>query len=406
MNSPDTSRPVLLLGGGASTLAAARSLGSAGIPVYVSGRAGCRAMRSRHCRLALQVPVGMEAPQFWQNILISTPDPKLSGCVIMVGCDESLEFVETHEAALREHYVVEEFLPDLRRAMLDKLDTLTLARQAGVPTPNFWAVDTAEDVQAIRDELRFPVMVKPLNSLTFMEEFGRKLFIVREDFAEVVEKVRLCRERGHKVMVVEMIPGPDNLLTSYYTYRTTSGVLLYNYTKSVIRRWPVNRGGACFHQSEWLPETAEMGRRMFNGIGWQGIGNVEFKRDTRDGQLKIIEVNGRLTAGHPLVTRGGAPLDVIIYCHLTGQALPRFDSYSQTLRLWDPMRDFMAFLQLRRAGELGFRGWIRSIFAQKIILPFFCFDDPRPGLAEFSSLLGKLVRAPLAIGQRAGQNAD
>ena len=406
MTSPDTSRAVLLLGGGASTLAAARSLGSAGIPVYVSGRAGCRALRSRHCRLALPVPVGMEAPQFWENILISTPDPKLAGCVIMVGCDESLQFVETHESALREHYVVEEFLPDLRRAMLDKLDTLTLARQAGVPTPNFWAVDAAEDVFAIRDELRFPVMVKPLNSLTFMEEFGRKLFIVREDFDEVVDKVRLCRERGHKVMVVEMIPGPDSLLSSYYTYRTTGGALLYDYTKSVIRRWPVNRGGACFHQSEWLPETAEMGRRMFDGIGWQGIGNVEFKRDTRDGQLKIIEVNGRLTAGHPLVTRGGAPLDVIIYCHLTGQALPRFDSYSQTLRLWDPMRDFMAFLQLRRAGELGFRGWLRSIFAQKIILPFFCFDDPRPGLAEFSGLLGKLVRAPLAMRQRAGQNAD
>ncbi|MGB5078127.1 MAG: hypothetical protein WBO17_11660 [Sphingorhabdus sp.] len=406
MTSPDTSRPVLLLGGGASTLAAARSLGAAGIPVFASGRTGCRAMRSRHCRMALPIPEGLEAPQFWETMLILNPDPRLDGCVIMVGCDESLEFVEAHEAALRQRYVVEEFRPDLRRAMLDKLDTLTLARQAGVPTPNFWAVDTAEDVLKIRDELRFPVMVKPLNSLTFMEDFGRKLFIVREDFAEVVEKVRLCRQRGHKVMVVEMIPGPDSLLSSYYTYRTTEGALLYNYTKSIIRRWPVNRGGACFHQSEWLPETAEIGRRMFDGIGWQGIGNVEFKRDMRDGQLKIIEVNGRLTAGHPLVTRGGAPIDLIIYCHLTGQALPRFDIYSQTLRLWDPLRDFMAFLQLRRAGELGFRGWLRSIFAQKVILPYFCFDDPHPGFAEFLGLLAKLVRAPLAMGQRVGQNAD
>lgn len=406
MSVSDTTRPVLLLGGGASTLAAARSLGKAGIPVYASGRSGCRAMHSRHCRLALPVPDGMEAQQYWEQILISEPDPKLVGCVILVGCDESLDFVEKRAEALRQRFIVEEFRPELRQAMLDKLDTLVLARQAGVPTPNFWAVETAEDVLAIRDELRFPVMVKPLNSLAFMEEFGRKLFIVREDFAEVVEKVWLCRERGHKIMVVEMIPGPDSLLSSYYTYRTAKGLLLYNYTKSVIRRWPVNRGGACFHQSEWLPETAEMGRRMFDGIGWQGIGNVEFKRDTRDGQLKIIEVNGRLTAGHPLVTRGGAPIDVMIYCHLTGQELPHFGSYSQTLRQWDPLRDFMAFLQLRRAGELGFRGWLRSIFAQKIILPYFCFDDPRPGLSEAGAMFAKLARAPLAMRQRAGQNAD
>jgi D-aspartate ligase len=406
MTALDTSRPVLLLGGGASTLAAARSLGKAGVPVYASGRSGCRAMRSRYCRLALPVPEGGDAHRVWEQLLITAPDPRLAGSVIMVGCDESLEFVEAHETALRERYVVEEFKADLRRAMLDKLDTLVLARQAGVPIPNFWPVDTVEDVLAVRAELRFPVMVKPLNSLTFMEEFGRKLFIVREDFDEVVEKVRLCRERGHKVMVVEMIPGPDNLLTSYYTYRTPGGKLLYDYTKSVIRRWPVNRGGTCFHQSEWLPETAEMGRRMFEGIGWQGIGNVEFKRDTRDGQLKIIEVNGRLTAGHPLVTRGGAPIDVIVYAHLTGQELPRFEGYSQSLRLWDPLRDFMAFLQLRKSGELSLRGWLRSIFAQKIVLPFFCFDDPRPGLAEGVGLLGKLVRAPLAMGQKAGQYAD
>jgi predicted ATP-grasp superfamily ATP-dependent carboligase len=363
-------------------------------------------MRSRYCALALPVPEGGDAHRAWERLLISAPDSRLAGSVIMVGCDESLEFVEAHEAALRERYVVEEFRPDLRRAMLDKLETLTLARRAGVPVPNFWAVDTVEDVLAVRTELRFPVMVKPLNSLTFMEEFGRKLFIVREDFAEVVEKVALCRERGHKVMVVEMIPGPDSLLSSYYTYRTPDGKLLYDYTKSVIRRWPVNRGGACFHQSEWLPETAEIGRRMFDGIGWQGIGNVEFKRDTRDGQLKIIEVNGRLTAGHPLVTRGGAPIDLIIYAHLTGQELPRFEGYSQRLRLWDPMRDFMAFLQLRKSGELSFRGWLRSVLAQKIVLPFFSLDDPRPGMAEALGLLGKLARAPLAMAHKAGHNAD
>lgn len=406
MTKLDTARPVLLLGGGASTLAAARSLGKAGVPVYASGRSGCRAMRSRYCRLKLKVAEGDDAHRYWRELLIDRPDPQLAGAVILVGCDESLEFVEANEAALRRRYVVEEFRPELRRAMLDKFATLTLARQAGVPVPNSWAVETPADVLAVRDQLRFPVMVKPLNSLTFMEDFGRKLFIVRDDFDEVMDKVALCRARGHPVMIVEMIPGPDSLLSSYYTYRTADGSLLYDYTKSVIRRWPVNRGGACFHQSEWLPETAEMGRRMFDGIGWQGIGNVEFKRDLRDGQLKLIEVNGRLTAGHPLVTRGGAPIDVIIYAHLTGQPLPHFDGYSQALRLWDPLRDFMAFLQLRKTGELSLRSWLRSVFSQKLILPFFCLDDPRPGLAEGMALLGKLARTPLTMVQKTARHAD
>ena len=42
----------------------------------------------------------------------------------------------------------------------------------------------------------------------------------------------------------------------------------------------VNRGGGCYHETKWLPETAELGRRFFTGIGFRGMGNIEFKRDT------------------------------------------------------------------------------------------------------------------------------
>jgi predicted ATP-grasp superfamily ATP-dependent carboligase len=401
----DTSRPVLLLGGGASTLAAARSLGSAGIPVFASGST-CRAMKSRYCRLARPVPRGTNSQTYWRRILIDEPDEALAGSLIMPGCDESLEFVEANHQALRQRYVIEEFVPELRRAMLDKLQTLELARAAAVPTPNYWCIERAEDVEAVKPELRLPVMVKPLRSYSFMEAFGRKLFIVRDSVEEVAEKVELCLSRGHAVMIVEMIPGPDNLLSSYYTYRTPQGRLLYDYTKSVIRRWPVNRGGACFHQSEWLPETAELGRRLFEGVGWEGIGNVEFKRDVRDGKLKIIEVNGRLTAGHPLLTRGGAQIDLMIYCHLTGQPVPPLGRYAQNLRLWDPLRDFMAYRLLARRGELSLLGWFRSIFAQKIIFSFFSFDDPLPGLTEAWATITKAFSRSPRVRQAALPSAD
>jgi hypothetical protein len=35
---------------------------------------------------------------------------------------------------------VEEFIPELRLAMLYMLQTLELARAAGVPTPNYWRI--------------------------------------------------------------------------------------------------------------------------------------------------------------------------------------------------------------------------------------------------------------------------
>lgn len=375
-----TDVPVILLGGRENSLSLARNFGRLGVPVYVSGKAGCHAMHSRYCRQAFPVPEARHVADFWSELLLGNEHPRLAGAILLATCDDSLEFVSRYQAELESRYLLQEFLPNLRRAMLDKQETLEMARAAGVPTPSFWPVGRDTDIGSICREISLPVIVKPLNSQAFAQEFGRKLFIIRDSMQEVEEKVRLSQERGHEVMIVEMIPGPDSQLSSYYTFRTATGERLFEYTKSIIRRWPVNRGGACFHQSEWLPETADMGRRLFDGIGWQGVGNVEFKRDLRDGKLKIIEVNGRFTAAHRLITAAGAPIDLVVYCYLTGQMLPRFDSYSQSLRMWYPARDFLAFLQLRGRGEITFGEWLRSVLTSRFVLPNASITDPWPAV--------------------------
>ncbi len=385
--SLDNSRPVVLLGGRENNLATTRNFGRLGIPVYVSGKRGCQALYSRHCRKAFPVARGEAADGFWHRLLIGNPPPEFQNAILIAMCDESLEFLATHYAALCQSYTLPPFVTELCMAMLDKCETLIRARAAGVPTPNFWLVDTPEELSAIRPQLNMPVMVKPLNSRAFVDEFGCKLFIVEGGFEEVVDKVELCHARGIKVMVMEMIPGPDSLLSSFNTCRTASGETLYEYTKCVIRRWPVNRGGGTFHRSIWLPETADMGRKLFDGIKWQGIGNVEFKRDLRDGKLKIIEVNGRFTAAQRLITEAGAPIDLILYCSLTNQTMPTFDGYSQSLSFWYPLRDFLAFLQMRRAGQITFAGWLCSLQVGSLLLPLASWRDPIPSIVlAWSSL--------------------
>src|SRR5205823_8370112 len=135
--------------------------------------------------------------------------------------------------------------------------------------------------------------------------FGHKLFIVENSFDELKEKVRLVHSLGLEIIVMEMIPGPDDLLSSYYTYISGDGRELFHFTKRILRRYPLNRGNACHHITEWLPETAKMGHEFFSAIGLRGLGNVEFKRDPRDGRLKLIEINARFTAAHQLLVSAG-----------------------------------------------------------------------------------------------------
>lgn len=388
----DTSTPVLLLGGKENALAVARHLGRNGIPVYASGGAGNWAIRSRFCRKAYVIPAERDLEDYWAELLLEAPRPELAGVILFACCDEAIEFLAEHRDALALRYILEDADPALQLAMLDKQRTLELAQSVNVPAPRFWPVRSIGDVERMRAEVTFPVMVKPIHSHRFRKAFGRKLFIVEEGFGELAAKVGLALKHGIEVMVVEMIPGPDDLLSSYYTYIDGTGSNLFHVTKRILRRYPVNRGGACYHITEWLPETAELGQRFFSRINFRGMANIEFKRDLRDGRLKLIEVNARFTAGHQLLLGAGAPIDLIVYCHLTGQPAPQFTSYEQFRRYWYPALDFLAFWELRQRGELSFMGWLRSIAHRRMEFPIHDFGDPLPGLTYLAFGLGRLAR--------------
>lgn len=384
----DTSTPLLILGGGANGVSVARGLGRAGVKVSVAGGPGAWATRSNACAASYHQPDGVPLEDFWRALLLSS-DRRFDGHVLLPLCDDAIAFTCRHHEALSQRYLLEHFLPDLRMAMLDKMDTLVRASAAGVATPKFWKISTLEDLDRVADELVFPLMVKPIHSHLFVPVFGQKLFIIRKGLDEVREKADLAFSHGVEIMLVEMIPGPDDLLSSYYTYVDGDGTRCFEYTKCVIRRFPVNRGGGCYHKSVWLPETAEAGRRFFDGIGWRGMGNIEFKRDLRDGQLKVIECNARLTAAQALVRASGMPIDEMIYRSVTGQPVEPHRQTDEDLRMLDLSRDFFAYLELRRRGDITLGAWLRSLSEGRKIPSMFSVNDPMPWAVRTGQILAR-----------------
>jgi predicted ATP-grasp superfamily ATP-dependent carboligase len=375
----DPSTPVMLLGGRENALAVTRNLGRLGVRVRVSNAPGSWAMDSRFCAESLVMPADRPAAEHWRELLLGPASSRFHGQVVFACNDPALEFVAVHRDELRTRYRIVDSDPALQLAILDKQKTIDLARRAGVPAPNYWSIARLEDAGRLRGKLQFPVMVKPINTHAFAKAFGRKLFIIERGFDELQDKVRLAIGHGMDVMVAEMIPGPDSLLVSYNTFIDSDGRTRFEFTKRVFRRYPKNRGSACYHITEWIPDVAEMGRRFFAGIGFRGIGNVEFKRDPRDGKLKVIESNARFVATHELFVRAGAPSDLLVYCYLTDQPVPVFEQYKQFLRMWYPGRDYRSFRELHALGELSFREWLASLMHRQV-LPVFSLSDPLPGI--------------------------
>jgi D-aspartate ligase len=183
------------------------------------------------------------------------------------------------------------------------------------------------------------------------------------------------------VLLMEKIPGPDDRLCSYYTYMDENGDPLFHFTKRIIRRYPLNKGAACYHITDDIPELHQLGLRLFRHVGLRGLANVEFKLDDRDGRLKLIECNARFTAANCLVDRAGFDLAGFVYNRMVGLPQSPLTEFRSGVRLWYPIDDFHAFRALRRLGQITFRQWLAGIMHRQTF-PYFHWSDPLPTIVD------------------------
>jgi D-aspartate ligase len=396
--------PAVLLGGNQGTaISVARSLGKAGVPVYLLADSRAPERYSRYCTY-LPIPREQNAAEAWAEFLLGPESDDLRGSALLACSDAGIELLLGHREALLKKYLLDISDRDVQARFLNKLATYELAAAAGIPTPRYWRAESLEEVHAHEAEYPYPLLVKPLLSHRFAAVFSQK-FLVAQDFDELLRHYEAVRLYGVEVLLLEKIPGPDDRLCSYFTYMDEAGTPLLHYTKRVIRRYPENEGLGCYHVSHWDPAVCDLGLRLFTHAGLRGLGNVEFKRDDRDGRLKIIEVNARFTAANGLLAASGYDLAPLVYGRVTGRPTPLLlgKKYAQGLHMWHPGRDCMAFLELRRSRGLTFGSWASSLLHRQVF-PYFRWDDPLPTLMSLVNgprRLAGLLRRLAGPGRRA-----
>jgi D-aspartate ligase len=233
--------------------------------------------------------------------------------------------------------------------------------------------------------------VKPVHSHVYARRFQprAKGALVR-DRDEVAAITGPALDEGIPMLVTEVVEGTDEC-SSYYTYLTKDGVALTHFTKLKLRQYPTRFGLGTYHVTRWDEEVADLGLRFFRGVGLQGIGNIEFKRDARDGELKIIESNPRVTNANELVRAAGIDLVRLAYARTVGEPLPALDSFRDDLAMWFPLDDLRALRGYRADGELTTGAWLRSLLRPQVH-PELDWADPMPSLVTLAGRARRLAR--------------
>ena len=181
-------------------------------------------------------------------------------------------------------------------------------------------------------------------------------------------------------MVQELIPGAaENLYSVGSLY--SNGRVLGKVVARRTRQHPAVFGRVTTHaETCHVPELEDMGTRFLKAMGYQGISEVEFMWDPRDGIFKLIEINARFWAWHGLAIAAGVDLPFLMYRDMLGDTVQvnDFEDGVHWLRL---LVDVPASAIQVAKGNISIPAYLKSWKGKKTF-DVFSWRDPLPFFAE------------------------
>ncbi len=388
--------PAYVLGMESNGLGVARTLGREGIPVVgVDHRSWAPGLTSRYVRPLLCGDMSKEPEEALRSLLEDVGENGGRGALFPAS-DAAVIFMSRHRSELASGF--DFLLPSERveEALINKRVQHEEALRLGIPMAETFFPRSEEDIAGIVQGVHFPAFIKPLYSHLWFKRFGNKGVIVK-DPQELRDRMAQVFETGLEVMVQSIILPPGEDLYSVGAYFGRNGYVSPPFVWHKLRQYPPNFGVGSLVESAHQPDVVELAMKFMKGLGYQGIGYVEFKRDRRDGRWKLIEMNARTGATNALQAEAGLPLVLIEYNDLTGRPMPLMEEYRDGVLWWDSMNDMDSFRRLRMRGRITLRQWVRSWFGSEVYA-YFAPDDMRPALTrsnygmELARLAGALLR--------------
>jgi predicted ATP-grasp superfamily ATP-dependent carboligase len=278
----------------------------------------------------------------------------------------------------------------------------SIARECAIPAPETFFLSEGSDIREIAVRVPYPAILKPTESTYWCADAIDRL--LRKGVLEAPAKVVLCHNADQlidaferiavhdaRMVVQEVIPGEDDRLVyaPFYVDRTSRPLGYFSARKH--RVIPTGFGSASFVETFEDPELKELVFRMLAGVGYQGLGGLEFKQDPRDGVYKLIEFNTRFGMWDGFGARCGVDLALIAYRDALGLPVEHQLEFTTGMKWVDWQRDVRAFLDYRRKGQLTFAQWRHSLKGPRMCATY-SRHDWRPGMAYTLGLARKLGR--------------
>ncbi len=320
---------------------------------------------------------------------------ELGDCPVLIpSSDQYVIAIHTHRNSLDPYYRLSPGI-DLQGQLALKQTQYRLAMEHGMPMPYTNIIDSRKNMLDFAAEARYPSILKPWHfrdwrKLPKSHPLLRAKVAVAENEQQLLAYYDSVSEFTPNLVAQEVILGEDTNCRVYLGCYNHSGNRIAHAMFRELRCVPMGYGPASISEPVIDEETDRVCNDFLIKLGYRGICEIEAKVDDRDGQVKLVEANPRLSGGGDAAPYDGVNLIWLHYLDMIGQEVHPVKPSGKRFQHIVLRAEAVAIPAYMRAGKLGWRDLLRSY---KPPLAFFDLDirDWKLSLETFLVFLRVLV---------------
>lgn len=382
-----------------ASLAITRSLGRYGARVIVgSENHPCLASSSKYCAEAVFYPDPKKnSREFAEAICRSVKETEAN--VLLPVTDVTTLLVTEKKEELEKYCAVPfpEYKSVCRAA--DKSGLMRLAEGLGIAIPKTFYLERSDDLKAAYAWCRtvdYPIVIKPSRS-RFRTENGWKSSGVQYAVNVDELKVVLSKWAGRHefpLLLQERIYGKG--VGVFLCMNHGEAIAAFSHKR--LREKPPSGGVSVLRESISVDQTLkDCSERLLRALNWRGVAMIEFKKDDRVGNYKLMEVNGRFWGSLQLAIDAGVDFPSILVRIALGEMVAPILDYKlgvKTRWLWGDIDALLLILLKSRAAlrlPIDHPGRLQSLlrfmrfWGKDLYYEVFKRDDMGPWLFETRS---------------------
>lgn len=290
---------------------------------------------SKHTDIKLMAPCKKDEYEKQEEYVVSIIKSNRYDLVVPM-TDYSAAYLSKNKETLSKYAKIAVNDPEIFKNAIDKTNTAKICEIHGIFTPvTLFSDNPAKEME--QKNITFPIVLKPV---TACGSIGFNIVKSKEGLDRLLFGYD---GKNGPLFIQEYIPS-GGCQYNVHMFMDKTGVRRGTVV-SVKRRWfPLDGGAATFTQTVKNDEVVAQCEKLLKAIGWNGYADLDLIEDLRDGKIKVLEINPRISANVKLCFFAGVNIARLIYDNELGEQVESMNEYIIDRRMRCALTDILWFL--------------------------------------------------------------